>query len=109
LLATVALVARARQDFSKPTCEGESFRRYIQSRFPPRLSVEYRGKQWPIADVFYKWFRCEVVHAGGLPVDIAFMDDIEPGSLSVRAGGAPNYLLLISPRCLDQLPSWARA
>lgn len=109
LLAIVALVARARQDFSRPMGEGESFRRYIQSRFPPRLSVEYRGKQWPIEDVFYKWFRCEIVHAGGLPVDMAFMDDAEPGTLSVRAGGAPNYLLLISPGWFDQLLSWARA
>jgi hypothetical protein len=44
-----------------------------------------------------------------LPVDIAFMDDAEPGTLSVRARGAPNYLLLISPGWFDQLLSWARA
>lgn len=78
LLAIVALVARARQDFSRPMGKGESFLRYIQSRFPPQLSVEYRGKQWPIEDVFYKWFRCEIVHAGGLPVDMAFMDEASP-------------------------------
>jgi len=62
------------------------------------LSVGYRGKLWPIEDVFYKWFRCEIVHAGGLPVDIAFIDDVEPGTLSVRAGGAPNYLPTGLPR-----------
>jgi hypothetical protein len=40
-------------------------------------------------------------------VDLRFKEDAEPGELSVRAGGAPNYVLLISPGWFDQLIAWA--
>lgn len=109
LLALVAVVVRARQDFPKPLSESEAFRRYVESKRSVRISVEYRGKQVPIERIFYKWFRCEIVHAGGLPVDIGFMEDTEPGELSVRAGGAPDYRLLVSPGWFDQLIAWARS
>lgn len=108
LLAIVAVVARARQDFPGPTGRGESFRRYIESQFPTRLRVEYRGRLWAIEDVFYKRFRCEIVHAGGLPVDVGFTEHAEPGELSFRAGGAPDFRLLVSPGWFDQLVAWAR-
>ena len=109
LLAIVAVIVRARRDYPKPPfSEGEAFRRFIESRFGPRLSVEFRGDLWPIERVFYKWFRCEIVHAGGMPVDIKFKDDAEPDELSVRAGGAPDYELLISPGWFDQLLAWAQ-
>lgn len=108
LLALVAVVARARQDFPRPMGEGEAFCRYLESRLPQRVSVEYRGKQWPIERIFYKWFRCEIVHAGGLPIDIGFIATTEPGELSIRAGGAPEYRLLLSPGWFDQLLAWAR-
>jgi hypothetical protein len=42
-------------------------------------------------------------YACGLPVDLRFKEDTEPGELSVRAGGAPNYVLLISPGSFEQL------
>ncbi len=71
------------------------------------MSVEYRGDIWPIERVFYKWARCELVHQGGLPVDIRFKDDAAPGELSVRAGGSPNYVLLVSPGWFDHLVEWA--
>jgi hypothetical protein len=51
--------------------------------------------------------RCELVHDGGLPIDLHFIENAEPGELSVRAGGAPNYVLLISPGWFDQLIAWA--
>lgn len=51
--------------------------------------------------------RCELVRDGRLPVDLRFKDDAEPGELSVRAGGAPNYVLLVSPGWFDQLIAWA--
>jgi hypothetical protein len=108
LLAIVAVVVRARQDFPKPMREGESFRRFVESQFRMRWSVEYRGKQVPVEDIFYKWFRCEIVHKGGLPVDLNFIEDAEPNELSVRAGGAPEYVLLVSPGWFDQLIEWAR-
>jgi hypothetical protein len=59
-----------------------------------RLSVEYHRESHPIEHIFYKWFRCELVHEGGLPIDIEFMPDDEPGLLSVRAGGAPEFFVL---------------
>lgn len=108
LLAIVAVVARARQDFPPPMSEGEAFRRFVESRFGPRLSAEFRGKQWPIERIFYKWFRCELVHEGGLPVDIRFKEDATPDELSVRAGGAPEYVLLVSPGWFDELLGWAQ-
>jgi hypothetical protein len=108
LLAIVALIARARQDFPKPMSEGAILRRYIESRVATRLSVEYRGTQWPIEDVFYKWFRCEIVHAGDLPVDIELIGDSATSELSVRAGGAPDYRLLVSRSWFHQFLAWAR-
>lgn len=109
LLALVAVVARARQDFPKPTGEAECFRRYVESKMPQRISVEYRGEQWPIERLFYTWIRCEIVHAGGLPIDLGFADNAEPGELMIRAGGAPEYRVLVSPGWFEQLVAWARA
>ena len=109
LLAIVAVVARARRDFPKPMGEGESLRRYVESQFPTRLAVEYRGKLWPIEDIFYKWFRCELVHAGDLPIDIELIGDPANTELSVRAGGAPDYRLLVSRGWFHQLVAWASA
>jgi len=51
--------------------------------------------------------RCELVHEGGLPVDVRFIEDVGPGELSVRAGGNPDYVLLLSPGWFDQLLEWA--
>ncbi len=107
LLAIIAVVARARQDYPPPVSESDAFRRFVESRFGPRLSVEFRGKQWPLERIFYKWFRCELVHQGGLPVDIVFREDVPSEELSVRAGGAPEYVLMVSPGWFDQLLIWA--
>lgn len=107
LLAIVAVIVRARHELPDANGDGERFCRYVESRFPTRISVEYRGEQLPIERVFYKWFRCEIVHAGGLPVDIGFVENAEPGELIVRAGGAPDYRLLVSPGWFDQLVAWA--
>jgi hypothetical protein len=108
LLAIVAVIARARRDFPSPMGEGESFRRFIEAKFPTRISVEYQGKCWPLEQVFYKWFRCEIVHRGGLPLDLRFMDGADADELSVRAGGATDYTLLIAPGWFDRLIEWAR-
>ena len=60
------------------------------------LNVEFREKCTPIEYVFYKWFRCEFAHEGELPIDIEFMPDDEPSSLTVHAGGAPAFVLKLS-------------
>ena len=108
LLAILAVIVRARQVHPEGR-EADAFRRYIESLLGPRLSVEYRGAQWPIERLFYTWFRCEIVHRGGLPVDIRFMDGEEADALTVRAGGAPEYVVLVSPAWFYQLIDWARA
>jgi hypothetical protein len=109
LMAVVAVVVRSREDFPKPMRESESFRRYIESKFATRVSVEYRGKLWPIEDIFYTWFRCEIVHGTGLPLDIGLTEGREPDELTVRAGGAPDYKLLVSSSWFHHLISWAQA
>lgn len=109
LLALLAVIIRARQDFPPPTREGESFQRFVQSQFPTRISVEYRSKLWPLEQVFYKWVRCEIVHQGGLPMDLCFTEDADMSELKVRAGGAPDYVLLVSPGWFYQVIAWAEA
>jgi hypothetical protein len=61
-----------------------------------KISVEFRGDCLPIETIFYKWMRCELIHEGGLPTDIVFMEEEKKGIMSVRAGGEPNYILKIS-------------
>jgi hypothetical protein len=43
------------------------------------------------------------VHEGGLPIDIEFMPDTRPGTLSARAGGAPEYILKLSNGWFEDL------
>lgn len=98
LNALIAVAATSRRQFPdhKTVSDREAFERFLASAHRVRLSVEYRGECYPVEHIFYKWFRCELVHEGGLPIDIEFMPDSEPGTLSVRAGGAPEYVLKVS-------------
>jgi hypothetical protein len=107
LMALVAVAARARQDYPQPAHDYEAFERFIRSRFAPRISLQFRGELHSLERIFYKWMRCELVHEGGLPVDVRFKQDIEPGDLSLRAGGVPEYVLLVSPGWFEQLIAWA--
>ena len=93
----IAVAATARRRFpEKTTSDREAFERFLQSSMTVRLSVEYRGECQPVEHIFYKWFRCELVHEGSLPIDIQFISDADKDVLSVRAGGAPEYILKIS-------------
>jgi len=98
LCALVAVAASARRQYSdrKALGDRDAFERFLTNAHTVRLSIEYRGECQPIEHILYKWFRCEFVHEGGLPVDIEFMPDSEPGLMSIRAGGAPEYVLKIS-------------
>lgn len=107
LVVLVAIAGRARREYPRSVGDRDAFARFIESRFRPRISVKFRGELRPLEQVFYKWMRCELVHDGGLPIDLRFKEDAESGELSVRAGGAPNYVLLISPGWFDQLVAWA--
>ena len=95
-LSAVAATARLRYPDRKATKDGDSFRQFLKSGRSGELGVEFRGEPHPIEHIFYKWLRCELVHEGGLPVDIQFMPDATPGALSIRAGGEPEFILKLS-------------
>ena len=95
-LVAVAATSRARFPDRTSIADGDAFEKFLVSAHPVRLSIEFRGSLHPIERIFFKWLRCELVHEGGLPVDVEFMPDAEPGTLVARAGGAPEFTLEIS-------------
>jgi hypothetical protein len=105
LVALVAVAATSRKRFTdrKAVTDRDAFERFLQAAHNVRLSVEYRGECHPIEHILYKWFRCELIHEGGLPVDIEFFADKEPGCLSVRAGGKPEFVLKVSTSWFQHL------
>lgn len=107
LVVLLAVAARARQEYPRSVSDREAFECFVKSRFRPCVSVEYRGELHRLERIFYKWMRCELVHDGALPVDLRLKEHTEPDELSVRAGGAPDYTLLISPGWFDRLAAWA--
>lgn len=92
LVVLIAVAASARDRYPKLK-DREGFEQFLRDCLSVRLSVEYRGICEPIEHIFYKWFRCQLVHEGTLPVDIEFIDTDE---MTVRAGGAPEYVLKVS-------------
>jgi len=98
LLGLVALASRARAEH-RHIGDREAFTAYIRQLHGWTISVEYRGQQVDTDQLLYKWLRCELVHAGSLPPDIQFDDSLgQPGDgLAIRAGGAPEYCVLLSP------------
>jgi len=94
LSVLIAVAATARRRYPKMK-DREAFEQFLRDSHSVTLSVEYRGECHPIEHVFYKWMRCQLVHEGGIPIDIEFMQDVQPGSMSVRAGGAPEFILKI--------------
>jgi hypothetical protein len=94
LVALIAVAATARRRYPS-LGDRESFEAFLFDCHTVRITIEYRGKVHPIERILYKWLRCELVHEGKLPVDIQLMPEAEPGLMSVRAGGAPEYLLKI--------------
>jgi hypothetical protein len=107
LLALVSVAVRAKLEHPEMDGDRARFEEFIRSRLGPRISVEFRGRLEPLERVFYKWMRCELVHGAGLPVDVQFVDPADPRELSVRAGGAPEYVLLVSTAWFEQLLDWA--
>ena len=94
LNALVAVAATARrEDPDRKMKDGDCFEAFLNKRRRNVLEVEFHGELHTIPHIFYKWFRCELVHEGGLPIDVEF---IESDELSLRAGGAPNYVLKMS-------------
>jgi hypothetical protein len=94
LLALVAIAAVAHKRYPKKR-DGEAFEEYLRNTCLKISGVEFRGKLQPLEHIFYKWLRCQLVHEASLPMDIEFMPEGEPNWMSIRAGGAPEYLLKI--------------
>jgi hypothetical protein len=91
LNALIAVAALARKRYPNLR-DRESFERCFAD-FDLRISrVEYRGECHPLEHIFYKWMRCNLVHEAEIPPDIHFNED-QPGSMSIRAGGAPEFIL----------------
>lgn len=106
LLACIAVAARARQVLPEEKRDGEAFKHLLRQELRARISVEFREELWDIEALLYTWIRCELVHEAAIPVDIAIDDALGEG-LAVRAGGAPDYLLLLSPGWFDFLTTVA--
>jgi hypothetical protein len=104
LSALVAVAATSRRQFpNSKISDRQAFEDFLQQGVFQHIDVEYRGEVHPVYHIFYKWFRCELVHEGGLPIDIEFMPDSTPGTVSIRAGGAPDFILRVSHSWFHEL------
>jgi hypothetical protein len=88
----VAFAATARRVHPAPATDRDAFEGLFRDTVNLDLEVEFRGTAWPVETILYKWLRCELVHEGGLPVDIDFVDDGD-GALPM-IGGAPAHGVL---------------
>jgi len=107
LMACVAFAAAARRALPDVKGDRAQFIGLLGLYRPNRLEVEYRGELRSFEDLLYTWVRCELVHVAGLPVDIGWITGPSPKDLIVRAGGPPQYRLLMSPGWIDFLLSIA--
>ena len=109
LIALVAVAAVSRLRYPQLT-DRDAFEKFLQDSHTVKITgVEFRGKSVPIEHVFYKWLRCQLVHEGSLPPDIQFMEESDPQWMSIRAGGAPEYILKIGHGWFHHLIGSVRA
>jgi len=102
LSVLIAVAATARKRYPKKN-DRQAFEQFLRDSHTVRISVEYRGDCHPIEHVLYNWFRCQLVHEADLPPDIQFMPDDRPATMSVRAGGCPDYALKMSYGWFDHM------
>ncbi len=100
-LIAIAATARLRYPDRAKISDKDSFEKFFgESRSDKtnvgKINVEFRGECRPIENIFYKWLRCELVHEGGMPADIEFIQSEDKDALMIRAGGAPEYKLKLS-------------
>jgi hypothetical protein len=96
VLALIAVAATSRRVFPRPIADQKAFEDFMDQGWFKKMHVEYRGELHEIRHIFYKWFRCNLIHEGELPIDVEIIPDSKPGILSVRAGGAPEFVLQVS-------------
>lgn len=98
LSVLIAVAATARRAFPEIRGDRANFEAFMKTTHGWTIGVEYRAKAVDMDYLFYKWLRCELVHTGQLPPDIRIDDTFsDPQACSVRAGGAPEYVVLLSP------------
>ncbi|MDG4773519.1 hypothetical protein [Solwaraspora sp. WMMD792] len=102
-IALIAFAATARRLHPKPASDRAAFEKLYQDSMTVHLEIAFRGKPWPVETILYKWLRCELVHEGGLPVDVEFTDDGDGPMPMIRAGGPPDYKLLLGNGWYDFL------
>jgi len=78
LTALLAVAATAgREEAKNKMGDRACFEAFLDRRRRGVLKVEFRGELHTIPHIFYKWFRCELVHEGGLPIDVEFIKSDE--------------------------------
>ena len=96
LMALIAVAATARLRYPKPKMnDREGFEQFLRDTRLRVGRVEFRGDGHPLEHIFYTFLRNNLVHEGALPVDIQFMTESDPQMMTIRAGGAPEYVLKI--------------
>ncbi len=97
LVALLAVQATARKAHPRKR-DREAFEEFLRGAHTTSVSVEYRGSLVDVDHLFWKWLRCELVHTGSLPVDLRIdCGFADPGHLVIRAGGHPDFTVLITP------------
>jgi hypothetical protein len=107
LLNVLIAVAASSRDAHPSLGDHKAFVQFLKSTHQWTMSVEFRGQQVDVDEMFYTWLRCELVHTGSLPMDIRIADELD--GLSLRAGGAPDYVVLVSPAWFDYFTAVVRA
>ena len=99
LLILTSFAAAGRLAFPRVKHDRENFVKFMKSFHSWTIKVEFRGNSIDADHLFYKWMRCELVHQGQLPIDLRIDNTFtnDPNSCALRAGGAPEYTLLVSP------------
>jgi len=92
-LIAVAATSRLRYPDRNALNDREAFEKFLADEKPGVLAFEYRGEVHTLEHIIYKWLRCQLVHEGELPIDLELTDN---EGLSVRAGGAPEFILRLS-------------
>ena len=98
LIVLVAVAATAQRTFPGIKGDRAAFEAFMRTTNDWTIAVEHRGEAVDIDHLFYKWMRCELVHKGSLPPDVRIDENFpDPMACGVRAGGEPEYTVLLSP------------
>lgn len=97
LSALVAVAAIAKQRYPN-LGDRRGFEALLGGTHEWSIAIEFRGRLVDLDRFFYTWMRCELVHDAALPVDLRIDRDFaDPATLTVRAGGEPERVVLLTP------------